>query len=61
MSNYESIDVVRALAATEINKLTNIQLRKALATLLENNVLPQGPSNADLLNELNAIWGVPVP
>ena len=55
-NNYGSIEVVRALSATEINKLTNPQLKIALATVLQNNaernILPDGPSNADLMNEL---------
>ena len=56
---YGSIDVVRALSATEINKLTNAQLKIALATVLQDNgqreTVPDGPSNADLMKELQSI------
>ena len=57
MSNYASIDVVKALSPNEINKLTSPQLKIALATILNggNNTEPEGPSNADLMNELKLI------
>ena len=35
MANFESIECVRALSQNEVNKLTNPQLKKALATILE--------------------------
>ena len=58
-NNYGSADVVRALSATEINKLTSPQLKIALATVLnddkDRHVASEGPSNADLMNELQSI------
>ena len=34
MANFESIECVRALSQNEVNKMTNPQLKKALATIL---------------------------
>ena len=54
--NYGQADVVRALSAAEISKLTNPQLKIALATLLnDENTAVTGPSNADLMIKLNTI------
>ena len=54
MANFESVEIVRALTQNDVNKLTNPQLKKALATLLTAD-RNEEPSNNDLLNELKVI------
>ena len=54
MANFESVEIVRALTQNDVNKLTNPQLKKALATLLTSD-RNEEPSNNDLLNELKVI------
>ena len=51
--NLESIDSVRALFNTEVNKLTNPQLKKALATLLDAD--RNEPVSNPVLTELREI------
>ena len=56
MAGFESIDAVRALSISDVTKLTNPQLKKALQTLLTAERAEE-PSNSDLLNELRDIQG----
>ena len=56
--NLVSIEDVRLLSATEITKLTNPQLKTALATIVasyNSNENTSGPTNADILKELHDI------
>ena len=53
-TNYESIDMVRALSQNEVNKLTNPQLKKALMTAISTE-RDEEPSNNELLRELRVI------
>ena len=53
-----SIEDVRLLSATEITKLTNAQLKTALATIIagyNSNGNADGPTNADIFKELQEI------
>ena len=54
-ANCAVIEDIRGLSAGDINKLTNAQLKLAIATLLGNDRPLAEPSNADLMNELQAI------
>lgn len=54
MSNLEDASAVRALAQSEINKMTNAQLKKALATLVNANPPDQGQNDA-LLDEIRGL------
>lgn len=54
MAPLEEADTVRALASGEINMMTNPQLKKALATLI-NTDASQQPSNNDLLDEIKSL------
>lgn len=54
MAALEDADTVRALVPGEINKMTNPQLKKALATLI-NADASQQPSNNDLLDEIRSL------
>ena len=51
MPNLDSIEVVRSLSQTQINKLTNAQLKEALGTVLNAHTNDE-PSNAILLQEI---------
>ena len=48
--NYESIDNVRALSQTEVNKLSAPQLKKALMAIITADKNDE-PSNNDLLSK----------
>ena len=54
MAALEDANTVRAMAPGEINKMTNPQLKKALATLI-NADASQQPSNNDLLDEIRSL------
>ena len=54
MAALEDANTVRAMAPGEINKMTNSQLKKALATLI-NADASQQPSNNDLLDEIRSL------
>ncbi|KAK4299453.1 hypothetical protein Pmani_028266 [Petrolisthes manimaculis] len=54
MATLDNADTARALAPGEINKMTNPQLKKALATLI-NTDASQQPSNNDLLDEIKSL------
>ena len=54
MADLGSAEIVRALSQTEVNKLTNPQLKKALQTLITTPI-DEEPSNTILLNELKDI------
>ena len=55
--NYAVAEEVTKLTPNEISKLTNPQLKVALAALIgdEQTRLAAGPSNADLMQELKDI------
>ena len=55
MANYECVDTVRALIPAEVNRLTAVQLKCALKTILANQQDTNGPTNAVLLEELQHI------
>ena len=54
MATLEYPNAVRALAPTEINKMTNPQVKKALAILITVYTSAQ-PSNNDLLEEIRSL------
>ena len=51
MPNLDTIEDVRKLSQTQINKLTNAQLKEALGTVLNAHISDE-PSNAILLQEI---------
>ena len=52
--DYDDAEAVRALSQTEVNRLNNAQLKRALSTVL-NAERAEEPSNNDLLNEIREI------
>lgn len=54
MADYENIEVVRALAAGEVTRMTNPQLKKSLSTLLSTGNTEQASSNT-LLDEIRGV------
>ena len=54
MADLSTAESVRALSQTEVNRLNNTQLKKALQTLITAPTSEE-PSNTVLLNELKAI------
>ena len=52
-TNYADAEYVRKLPAAELNKLTNAQLKLAIASLLGDNNAE--PTNGDLMNQLQEI------
>lgn len=54
MADYENIEVVRALAAGEVTRMTNPQFMKALSTLLNAGDNEQA-SNNTLLEEIRGL------
>ena len=54
MADLGSAEIVRALSQTEVNKLTNAQLKKALQILITTPI-DEEPSSTILLNELKDI------
>ena len=54
-TNYADAEVVRKLSVAEISKLTNAQLKLAIASLLGDNERATEPTNGDLMNQLHEI------
>ena len=54
MADLSTAESVRALSQTEVNRLNNAQLKKALQTLI-STLHSEEPSNTVLLNELKDI------
>ena len=54
MADLSSVDTVKALSQTEVNKLNNAQLKKALLTII-TTTKDEEPSNNILLSELKDI------
>ena len=55
MANYESLEVVRALTSTDVNRLPAAQVKCALKTLLAGQHQADEPTNSELLGELRSI------
>lgn len=55
MANYDNVDIVKALSATEINKLTATQLKCALRTIVAHQPDEEQPPNSELLEEIRNI------
>lgn len=55
MASYDNIDTVKALSATEINKLTAAQLKCALRTTAAHQPDGGQPTNSELLEEIRNI------
>lgn len=55
MASYDNVDSVKALSATEINRLTAAQLKCALRTIVAHQPDEGQPSNSELLEEIRNI------
>ena len=53
--NYADAEDVRKMSGTEINRLTNAQLKLTIASLLGDNERAAEPTNGDLMNQLHEI------
>lgn len=55
MASYDNVDTVKALSATEINKLTAAQLKCALRTIVSHQPDEEQPPNSELLEEIRNV------
>ena len=55
MASYNNVDAVKAFSATEINKLTAAQLKRALRTIVAYQPDEEQPPNSELLQEIRNI------
>ena len=55
MASCDSVDTVKALSATEINKVTAAQLKCALRNIVAQPPDVQQPRNSQLLEEIRNI------